>query len=929
MIAFEVEAGALIDKPTLGTDRFTYSGNEVVVTDYLSSFAHMTATGTDRATNVGDYQFAVTPASGYEWSDNSGTVAVPFAWSIAAKPIQGNITVPAIPAQTYTGSPITPEFEVRDTARNVVLTLGTDYTAEYIGNVNIGTATIKLTGIGNYTATENTTFQIVANANEQGYYVTPDADGSGDGLGWETPTTLASALTKAQSATKPVAIYMKEGTYAISSACSLSSPGQDVKIMGGYTGVGLARSQNFSVLNGGGSSGFLSLNTSNKITLQQLRFTNGNAGDLVRKSGSGAMTVEHCLFDNTRGTTAITVAGGQTTVENCTFYKNDQMSIAIIGSGAATVRNTIMWRFGSSQEIAGTATLEYVLLSGTGTSTGKIIYGDPKFVDADHGDFHLQSTAGHYTSSGWVTDSASSPAIDAGDPTADCSAEPKNSAGQNFGLNLGVYGNTAQASMSPVRATVTVTLDKGEGSGGTESVKGLEGTAMPAVSVPTRENYNFMGYFTATAGGGTKYYDEDGQPVGSPVFSTSVTTLYANWEENIHYIARPTQDTSSWTYDGQDHRPTTYAETDGYTVAYSAAAPWKNVNTYTITFTLKNNWRWNSGTDTSSPIVFTYTITQREVTLNWGSTSLMYNKTAQAPTCTAGNLVSDASCTVTVSGQQTNVGTGYTATAASVNNANYKLPSEKTTTFSIAKKALTVTGLSATSRPYDGTTTVAIAGGTLNGVISGDTVTCEMPRSGTIADANVGTGKPVTYPALTLGGSSAGNYSVTSPSLTVNITEASITAVTLTSTSETYDGQPHQPQVASVTTANGKSFTSASTGWDVSYSRNDFTSVGTITVTVTGTKNLTGSASTTFTITGPTVTLNKCGGVEGTGSVEATPGSDMPTIVPPFRNGYSFKGYFTQEGGAGVKYYNADGTSARTYPASDFPTTLYANWEFV
>ena len=1020
VIAFEVEAGTLIDKPTLGTDRFTYSGNEVVVTDYLSSFAHMTATGTDSATNVGDYQFAVTPASGYEWSDNSGTVAVPFEWSIAAKPIQGNITVSPIPAQTYTGSSITPVPTVRDTARNVVLTLGTDYTAEYFGNVNIGTATIKLTGIGNYTATENTTFQIIANPNENSFFVTPE--GGGSGTSWEDSTTLANALSESESSDKPVAIYMKKGTYTDGNwTLPLADNAQPVSILGGYEGLNLVRSATEnSVLDGGNSKALLALDVgqSSQVTLTRLTFQNGgstgndvsaaalskaglgnlsvaqckfigngrhgafehsndggqnnhnvNRADFTdcafignetdKSTNFGALTLrhdtsfDHCLFAyNTGNGSAGAIQGhghGDYRLDNCTFVKNSTSngtypSAIFANVGRFVVHNSIFYGDGNRVEVNasqnGAVTCNYCLFKSESAKgdhanahyNNCICPADPQFADisgddATAWDVHLKSTEGRYENGEWVTDDVSSPAIDAGDPAADCSAEPKNSAGQNFGLNLGVYGNTAQASMSPVRATVTVTLDKGEGSGGTESVKGLEGTAMPAVTCPMRENYNFLGYFTGEAGDGTQYYGANGQPIGSPVFSMSVTTLHANWEENIHYIARPTQGTASWTYDGQDHKQT-YAETDGYTVTYSAGAPWKNAGTYTVTFTLKDNWRWNSGTDTSSPIVFTYTITQREVTLNWGLTSLMYNKTAQAPTCTAGNLVSGDSCTVTVSGQKTDVGTGYTATATGLGNSNYKLPSAKTTTFSIAKKALTVEGLKATDRPYDGTTTVAIAGGTLQGVISGDTVTCEMPRSGTIADANVGTGKTVTYEALTLGGSSAGNYSVTSPSLTVNITQATITAVTLNSTSVTYDGQPHQPQVASVT-ANGKTFNSASTGWDVSYSRNDYTSVGTITVTATGKANLTGSASTTFTIEGPTVTLNKCGGSEGTDSVVATPGQAMPEIEPPFRNGYSFKGYFTQAEGAGDQYYNADGTSARTYPASDFPTTLYANWEFV
>ena len=74
-----------------------------------------------------------------------------------------------------------------------------------------------------------------------------------------------------------------------------------------------------------------------------------------------------------------------------------------------------------------------------------------------------------------------------------------------------------------------------------------------------------------------------------------------------------------------------------------------------------------------------------------------------------------------------------------------------------------------------------------------------------------------------------------------------------------------------------------------------------------------------------TVTLNKQSGSGGTNSVTATYGSAMPSITPPTRQGYEFLGYFTSTSG-GTKYYNANGTSAKT---ADFTAnrTLYAQWK--
>ena len=63
----------------------------------------------------------------------------------------------------------------------------------------------------------------------------------------------------------------------------------------------------------------------------------------------------------------------------------------------------------------------------------------------------------------------------------------------------------------------------------------------------------------------------------------------------------------------------------------------------------------------------------------------------------------------------------------------------------------------------------------------------------------------------------------------------------------------------------------------------------------------------------------------GTTSVTATYGVTMPTIATlPTRNGYTFKGYYDAQSG-GTKYYNADGSSAKSWDKTA-ATTLYAQW---
>ncbi|MEE3392101.1 MAG: GH25 family lysozyme [Lachnospiraceae bacterium] len=61
--------------------------------------------------------------------------------------------------QVYTGEQITPEISL--TVGDVLLTPGTDYTAAYSNNVNVGKATVKLTGINAYKGTLTVNFDII------------------------------------------------------------------------------------------------------------------------------------------------------------------------------------------------------------------------------------------------------------------------------------------------------------------------------------------------------------------------------------------------------------------------------------------------------------------------------------------------------------------------------------------------------------------------------------------------------------------------------------------------------------------------------------------------------------------------------------------------------------------------------------------------
>jgi hypothetical protein len=107
-------------------------------------------------------------------------------------------------------------------------------------------------------------------------------------------------------------------------------------------------------------------------------------------------------------------------------------------------------------------------------------------------------------------------------------------------------------------------------------------------------------------------------------------------------------------------------------------------------------------------------------------------------------------------------------------SGNYSLTSVTTALASITAKELTVTGATVPSKQYDGSTYAAITGATLDGVLGTDLVTLANAELGTFNNQNVGLAKPVAS-AMTVEGADAGNYTLIQPTLTGDITPASLT----------------------------------------------------------------------------------------------------------------------------------------------------------
>ena len=142
-----------------------------------------------------------------------------------------------------------------------------------------------------------------------------------------------------------------------------------------------------------------------------------------------------------------------------------------------------------------------------------------------------------------------------------------------------------------------------------------------------------------------------------------------------------------------------------------------------------------------------------------------------------------------------NIGTGKIVnitglTLSGTDAGKYSLV-QPATTASITSSGLTISGLTANNKAYDGTTSATLNTGSavLAGVFTGDVVTINSSgATGTFSDINVGTGKPVTTSGFALGGADAGNYTLTQPVITANITGADLTVSGITAISKVYDG---------------------------------------------------------------------------------------------------------------------------------------------
>ena len=212
------------------------------------------------------------------------------------------------------------------------------------------------------------------------------------------------------------------------------------------------------------------------------------------------------------------------------------------------------------------------------------------------------------------------------------------------------------------------------------------------------------------------------------------------------------------------------------------------------------------------------------------------------------------SSTATVAGSPYSGNIVLSSGATSVNFA--------TASSTVISKALTINGITANNKLFDGNTDATLSGtAALVGIVNSDVVTLGGTAVATFASSAVGTGIAVSVTGYTIGGAGAGNYSLTPPSLTADITS---TPAPVISSALTASGTYGTAAATYTITASESPASYNATGFPAGLTVNTANGQITGTPTATGVFNVTisatnaggtGSATLVYTITPKNLTV--------------------------------------------------------------------------
>lgn len=249
-VMYQYKDGGLM----LHTHSYTYTADGAVITENCSCGHKETATLCQKQdanlTYTGSAIKPVTVSYSNNWAGdkpadsaitysnniNAGSTAIAslkisnatasLKFTIAPKSLTASMIALASNSYSYTGSAIKPTVTVTDGGKIVA---GSNYTVSYLNNTSVGTATVTITGEGNYTGTINKNFAITA----------ADISSATVTLSSTTLTYNGSAQTKGVSSVKVGSTWLTEGTdYTVEGNTGTDAGTHTITITGinGYAG---------------------------------------------------------------------------------------------------------------------------------------------------------------------------------------------------------------------------------------------------------------------------------------------------------------------------------------------------------------------------------------------------------------------------------------------------------------------------------------------------------------------------------------------------------------------------------------------------------------------------------------------------------------------------------------------------------------------
>ena len=697
---------------------------------------------------------------------------------------------------TYDGSAKTPAVTV--TLNGKTLALNTDYSVSYNNNIEVGTANVIITGMGNYTSSVTAHFTITKAVE----VVKADISKATVTLEETSFTYDGSAKTPAVTVTLDGKTLLLNTDYSVSYNNNIEVGTADVSIsgMGNYSGSATAH---FTITKADISKA--------AVTLEKSSYT----------------------YDGSAKTPSVTVSlNGKTLLLNTdysvSYDKNTEVGTAdaiISGMGNYTGNTTATFTITKADISEAAVTLEKSSYTYDGSAK------TPSVTVSLNGKTLLLNTD-YSVSYDKNTEVGTADAIISG---------------------MGNYTGNTTATFTITKADISeaaVTLEK--------SSYTYDGSAKtPSVTVSLNGKTLLLNTdYSVSYDKNTEVGTADAIISGMGNYTGNTTATFTITKADISKAA-VTLEKSSYTYDGSAKTPSVTVSLNGKTLLlntdYSVSYD-KNTEVGTADAIISGMGNYTGNTTA------TFTITKADIskaTVTLEKTSFTYDGKAKTPAVTVNlngkTLVLNTDYSVSYNN---NIEVG-TADAIISGMGNYT--GSATAHFTITKAAEVVktdisnaaVTLEKTSFTYDGkaktpSVTVNLNGKTL--VLNTDySVSYNNNIEVGIADAIIsGMGNYT--------GSATAHFTITKAAEVVK-TDISKATVTLEKTSFTYDGKAKTPSVT--VTLNGKTLV-LNTDYSVSYNKN--TAVGTANVIISGMGNYTGSATAHFKITkasAPSITCKK------------------------------------------------------------------------